>query len=79
MSVRKRHPNATNAAGAGGLGAVIITVADKLGYTLDPVYAAWIAAALPAAWLLIKRKGIKGVVLSFWKGDEELDPAKEVQ
>lgn len=71
MRVVKEHPNATAAAGSGGVGTVLVALLAAFGIVLPPVAAAAIAAAFPVVFLAIGRKGIRGIVRQIWRGSEE--------
>lgn len=71
-NLAKLHPNATAVAGTGGGAALIVTVLAAFNITIDTVTAAWIVATVPTVFLALKREGVKGYVLQFWKGDDSV-------
>jgi hypothetical protein len=71
-SIRKRHPNASRALTHGsGLGALIVWAAGLSGLEMPPEIAAAFAGALASLFLVIGKRGIKGMILGLWNGSEE--------
>jgi hypothetical protein len=62
------HPNASAAAGTGGLTTLILYLAETQGWHVDPLLASGIATVAAAVVLFIGRRGIKGALASIWTG-----------
>jgi hypothetical protein len=68
--VVSNNPNASVALGSGsGLGPLVILVLGWSGVAIPPEAAAAIGGLTAACFLLIGRRGIKGVVLGIWQGE----------
>jgi hypothetical protein len=69
--LRKRHPNASRALTHGsGLGALVVWSAGLAGLEMPPEVAAILAGAVASAFLLIGKRGIKGMFDDLWHGSE---------
>ncbi len=62
------HPNASVAAGTGGLTTLILYLAELRGWHVDPLLASGIATVAAAIVLFIGRRGLKGAITSLWAG-----------
>jgi hypothetical protein len=70
--IHRRHPNASKALTHGsGLGALLVWSAGQAGLELPPEIAAILAGAIASAFLLIGKRGIKGMVLDLWHGSSD--------
>jgi hypothetical protein len=67
--IHRRHPNASRALTHGsGLGALIVWSVGLAGVEMPPEIAAILAGAVASAFLLIGKRGIKGMFLDLWHG-----------
>ena len=65
------HPNASVALGSGaGLGPLAVWLISMTGHPATPEVGAAIGGLVAAAFLLIGRRGIKGVLIGLWQGEQ---------
>lgn len=62
------HPNATAAAGSGGLAVLVVWLLGMAGVAVSPEVAAAIAGAIATIVLFIGRRGLKGLARIIWRG-----------
>jgi hypothetical protein len=67
--IRERHPNASRALTHGsGLGTLIVWVVGLLGLKMPAEIAAAFAGGLASLFLVVGRRGIKGMLHDVWHG-----------
>lgn len=67
--IHQRHPNASRALTHGsGLGALVVWSAGMAGLEMPPEVAAILAGAVASAFLLIGKRGIRGMFNDLWYG-----------
>src|SRR5712691_6821731 len=70
-SVISRNPNASVALGSGaGVGSLIVWSVGLTGTQMPPEVGAAFGGLVAAAVLFIGRRGLRGTLLSFWRGEE---------
>ena len=70
--LHKRHPNASRALTHGaGLGTLIVWAAGLTGLEMPPEVAAAFAGAVASMFLLIGKRGLKGMFLGIWHGSDD--------
>ena len=68
-SVVARNPNASIALGSGaGLGPLMVWLVGFIGTPMPPEVGAALGGVLAALFLLIGRRGIRGMLMSIWRG-----------
>lgn len=72
------HPNATAAGGTGGLSVLVLYIAERFGWHVDPLLAAGIATIASAVVLFIGRRGLRGAIAAIWSGSPKPPPAPPV-
>jgi hypothetical protein len=66
-----RHPNASVALGSGaGLGPLVVWCVGFTGAVVPAEVGAALGGVLASVFLLIGRRGIRGVMLAIWRGSE---------
>ena len=66
-----RHPNASVALGSGaGLGPLVVWCVGLIGTPMSAEVGAALGGLLAAAFLLIGRRGIRGLLIQAWRGGE---------
>jgi hypothetical protein len=69
--IYERHPNASRALTHGsGLGALMVWVIGLGGLEMPPEIAAAFAGAIASMFLLIGKRGIKGMIDDLWNGPD---------
>ena len=69
--IHQRHPNASRALTHGsGLGALVVWSAGMAGVEMPPEVAAILAGAVASAFLLVGKRGIRGMINDLWYGPE---------
>ena len=67
--IHQRHPNASRALTHGsGLGALVVWSAGMAGLEMPPEVAAILAGAVASAFLLVGKRGIRGMINDLWYG-----------
>lgn len=62
------HPNATAAAGSGGLAVLVVWLLGMADVDVSPEVAAAIAGAIATVVLFIGRRGLRGLLGILWRG-----------
>ena len=62
------HPNATAAAGSGGVGVLVVYLLSIAGIDVPPEVAAAIAGALATVVLFVGSRGVRGIADLIWRG-----------
>jgi hypothetical protein len=69
--VVSRHPNASMALGSGsGLAPLVIWMVGMTGASVPPEAAAAMGGLIAACFLLIGKRGIKGMIVALWQGEQ---------
>jgi len=69
-SIVSRNPNASVALGSGaGLGPLIVWLVGFTGAPMRPEVGAALGGVVAALFLLIGRRGIRGLLISVWRGE----------
>ena len=67
--IHQRHHNASRALTHGsGLGALVVWSAGMAGLEMPPEVAAILAGAVASAFLLVGKRGIRGMINDLWYG-----------
>jgi hypothetical protein len=70
--LHRRHPNASRALTHGaGLGTLFVWSAGLAGLEMPPEVAAAFAGAVASLFLLIGKRGLKGLLLDLWHGSDD--------